>query len=442
LTVGSLIRWTSTKRILPLRFPLWTVLVLVRGIRLQRWLFAAGATGALSLAAGILAAPAQAVDGAECALRVETVSGKPGGTLADRVRGVLTRECITSTVSADLGGLRLVFAPDDGSAEVTVASKSVAGAMRRPGDLVISAADSLRKLGVGAKTDGQPVRYSVFAVYDGPTDSVALAQTRLTVVNEWFRAGSSDPIVRDGRIVASVAGNADPGAGLRSAPLAATPDPVRPSFVKPAAAAPSGPSAAASGGAFADDPNAMSPAALDLPTVALAADDVGQGVLTMTLSSNPNEAIGTVPSLGLNAAGDALEGVGSLTTVTVTDTRAGSSGYTVNGQVSDFISTADESLRINGQNLGWLPVFVGSSANPDATSGSQVGAVDGPNVEPAPALAPDAPAGDLGLRGGKTLFSTTAGNTGSLAYTAQLKMTAPTSTVGSTYVATFTLTLL
>ncbi|MFC7613946.1 Ig-like domain-containing protein [Actinokineospora soli] len=138
-----------------------------------------------------------------------------------------------------------------------------------------------------------------------------------------------------------------------------------------------------------------------------------------------------LPSPVMATDGSLLTTTGALNPITVTDTRAGNPGWTVSGQVTDFVSGGN---AINGANLGWSPKVVDKSPVQTIAAGAL--------VEPANAIAPGAtaPAG-RGLAAARTLAvaSALAGN-GTANLSADLALKVPTSTLAGTYTATLTLT--
>lgn len=137
----------------------------------------------------------------------------------------------------------------------------------------------------------------------------------------------------------------------------------------------------------------------------------------------------TLPTAALDANGDLFQTSGTMTAVAVTDTRAGNPGWTVSGQVQDFVSTTVSSNTISGENLGWTPTVVDKSAAQTVTLGNVVNPGNG-------VAAGDA--GSLGLKGSKTLAAGTGLGTAHLS--AGLAMNIPTSTPAGSYTATLTLT--
>lgn len=136
----------------------------------------------------------------------------------------------------------------------------------------------------------------------------------------------------------------------------------------------------------------------------------------------------TLANPTLNANADLFVTSGSLKPVTVTDTRAGNFGWTVSGQVSDFVSGSN---KINGANLGWAPSVVDKSPAQTVTAGAAVPAGNGVAVDAA---------SNAGLKVSRTLAVGTGLGTSHLG--AGLTLNAPTSTFAGTYTATLTLTVI
>ena len=137
----------------------------------------------------------------------------------------------------------------------------------------------------------------------------------------------------------------------------------------------------------------------------------------------------TLPTAVLDANGDLFQTSGTMTAVAVTDTRAGNPGWTVSGQIQDFVSTTVSTDTISGENLGWTPTVVDKSAAQTVNLGNVVNPGNG-------IAAGDA--GSLGLKGSKTLATGTGLGTAHLS--AGLAMNIPTSTPAGSYTATLTLT--
>ncbi|MFN0281076.1 MAG: Ig-like domain repeat protein [Kineosporiaceae bacterium] len=155
---------------------------------------------------------------------------------------------------------------------------------------------------------------------------------------------------------------------------------------------------------------------------------VNAGALTIT-------AGGTVDlgALALNTANTLLVSQPKdINTVTVTDTRAGNLGWTVNGAVTDFAGPG--TAQINSENLGWTPRVVSQLPVQNVTAGNA--------VPPGAGVAVGATTG-AGIKSGKLLASAAAGGSlGTAELTAALVLQAPTSTTPGTYNATLTLTAL
>lgn len=153
---------------------------------------------------------------------------------------------------------------------------------------------------------------------------------------------------------------------------------------------------------------------------------IDAGSLTISVADTSPVVL---PTPTLDADAGLLVTTGDIHPVTVTDTRAGSTGFTVNGQVTDFSSGPN---TINGYDLGWAPSRIDSAVAQTITPG--------PVVNPANGLAPGVTPGDpaLGLKTSRVLATGTGLGTTHLGATLTLK--APTSTPAGTYVATLTLT--
>jgi hypothetical protein len=156
---------------------------------------------------------------------------------------------------------------------------------------------------------------------------------------------------------------------------------------------------------------------------------VGAGALTITAGGAVD--LGT---LALNSGNTLLVSTPKdLAPVTVTDTRAGQLGWTVNGSVTDF--TGPGTAKINGENLGWTPRVISAGA------GQTVAA--GPSVAPANGVAPGAAATGAGIKASKVLATAANGaSIGTAQLTAALLLQAPTSTTAGSYSTTLTLTAL
>lgn len=124
-----------------------------------------------------------------------------------------------------------------------------------------------------------------------------------------------------------------------------------------------------------------------------------------------NAALGTATQ----NAGGGFKATGTLPTITVSDTRAGSTGWTINGKASAFTAGAN---TFSGASLGWAP----SASNPTGTitAGGTV------------------TANDPGLGQVRTLASTVAA--GGAVLDAGLTLLAPAGTPAGSYKSTLTIT--
>lgn len=157
------------------------------------------------------------------------------------------------------------------------------------------------------------------------------------------------------------------------------------------------------------------------------------GALTISVDANQVD-LGTAV---INADGDLFVATGQLSPVTITDTRAGDSGWSASGQVAEFTGANDASHRVNEYNLGWAPAAI------DVATHQQGFLVVGDAVLPA-ALSPGAtPAdGTLGLGSSRDFASAPAGHgTGTAKLGAGLTLNVPTDTLPDTYTGRLTFTL-
>jgi Bacterial Ig-like domain (group 3) len=155
---------------------------------------------------------------------------------------------------------------------------------------------------------------------------------------------------------------------------------------------------------------------------------VAAGTLTIT-AGGPTVDLGT---LALNTANTLLVNSApkDINPVTVTDTRAGSLGWNVNGVVGDFTSAAGS--KINSENLGWVPSVTSVTAPQAVTAG--------PTVAPGAGVAVGANTG-AGLKTPRLLATSAAGSSvGTAVLSAKLTLQAPTSTTAGVYNAVLTLT--
>ncbi|MFY1636464.1 choice-of-anchor M domain-containing protein [Solwaraspora sp. WMMB335] len=152
--------------------------------------------------------------------------------------------------------------------------------------------------------------------------------------------------------------------------------------------------------------------------------DPAQGALV--ISVDPDDRSVVLPPAQLSAGGDRWESTGSLRPVTVTDTRAGTPGWSASGQLpEDFVSAGGATFSAGY--LGWTPQVVSQS--------NGQGVVAGPVVEPYV----------VGVGGGlgasAVLGSAPSGaGRGTATLSANLQLHLPTETVPDTYTATLTLT--
>lgn len=143
-----------------------------------------------------------------------------------------------------------------------------------------------------------------------------------------------------------------------------------------------------------------------------------------------------LPSPTLNATATFLTTGGRIHPVTITDTRAGNPGWTLSGQVSDFVNTnGPTTTPIPGADLGWTPNVIDKSTLQNVIPGSLV------NPENPPLTANPAVADLNGLHVSRVLASApAAAGTGTAHVDALLALNVPTTTVAGTYDATLTLT--
>ena len=151
---------------------------------------------------------------------------------------------------------------------------------------------------------------------------------------------------------------------------------------------------------------------------------------TLTITAGGTVDLGT---LALNSGNSLLVSTPKdINTVTVTDTRSGNVGWTVNGQVSDF--SGPGTSKINGENLGWTPRVVSQQPVQNVSAGAA--------VAPGAGVAVGASTG-AGLKTSRVLASAASGGSvGTAQLSAALLLQAPTSTGAGAYNATLTLTAL
>jgi hypothetical protein len=156
---------------------------------------------------------------------------------------------------------------------------------------------------------------------------------------------------------------------------------------------------------------------------------------SLTISVADTSAV-VLPNPSLNATATFLTTSGRLHAVTVTDDRAGSPGWNINGQVSDFTATSGPTTTpIVGANLGWTPNVIDHSTTQTVAAG--------PVVLPAtpPVLTNAAADPAAGLHTARLLASAPAGaGTGTAHVDALLALNVPTTVLAGTYAATLTLT--
>jgi Bacterial Ig-like domain (group 3) len=159
-------------------------------------------------------------------------------------------------------------------------------------------------------------------------------------------------------------------------------------------------------------------------TVNPAQSQLGSGSESVTVTIPRSTGAGsfslTVPSTpaALTVSADGTSAAGSLAPVSVSDTRASSTGWTVSGQASDFTSAGGDSIP--GDALGWTPSASGTT---------------GAAVTAGPAVAPGSPG--LGSAAA-TLGSSTGDSTATLG--AGLDLAIPSGQASGTYTSTITIT--
>ncbi|MFY1692930.1 choice-of-anchor M domain-containing protein [Plantactinospora sp. WMMB782] len=144
---------------------------------------------------------------------------------------------------------------------------------------------------------------------------------------------------------------------------------------------------------------------------------------SLVVSVDPDDRTVNLPAAMLSPAGDRWQSTGDLRPITVTDTRPGSPGWNVAGQLGDF--TAGQN-RVGGKYLGWAPTVLAQAQGQ--------GVVAGPNVTPGFATG-------NGLAASSVLGTAPAGDgRGTARLGAGLSLELPTDTAAGQYVATLTLT--
>ncbi len=119
-------------------------------------------------------------------------------------------------------------------------------------------------------------------------------------------------------------------------------------------------------------------------------------------------------------AGQYYAAAGQINQVTVSDTRDGQNGWTLNGTMSDFVNSTNSSVTFGGNWMGWTPKVNGFSAGQVVTAGS--------------ALLPNNP----GLAAPATLASATTASLGVAQMDARLRLLIPVTVPSGTYNATLT----
>ncbi|WP_422771323.1 choice-of-anchor M domain-containing protein [Plantactinospora sp. WMMC1484] len=144
---------------------------------------------------------------------------------------------------------------------------------------------------------------------------------------------------------------------------------------------------------------------------------------SLVVSVDPDDRTVNLPAAVLSPGGDRWQSNGDLRPVTVTDTRPGSPGWNVAGQLGDF--TAGQN-RVGGKYLGWTPTVLAQA--------------QGQGVVAGPTVAPGFTVGN-GLAASSVLGTAPAGDgRGTAQLGAGLNLELPTDTAAGEYVATLTLT--
>lgn len=152
--------------------------------------------------------------------------------------------------------------------------------------------------------------------------------------------------------------------------------------------------------------------------------DPTQGALV--ISVDPNDRSVVLPPAQLSSSGDRWESSGSLRPVTVTDTRAGTPGWSASGQLPANFTGPDGATFSSGY-LGWTPQVVSQSTGQGVVAG--------------PTVAPYVVGVGGGLGSSAVLGSAPSGaGRGTATLSAGLQLRLPTETAAGTYTATLTLT--
>lgn len=154
--------------------------------------------------------------------------------------------------------------------------------------------------------------------------------------------------------------------------------------------------------------------------------DASQQIAATVLAGGPLTLSVAGSSVTLPAAANGAVTSGALNTATVSDLRGTNAGWSLVGQVGDFVATGDATIAAD--NLGWAP-----SASP----------VDDPLVGTTGTVTPGAVAEPgAGLGTARALCTSAAGaSAGSFTCGAQLNLGVPAAAVPGDYTATLTLTL-
>ncbi len=140
-----------------------------------------------------------------------------------------------------------------------------------------------------------------------------------------------------------------------------------------------------------------------------------QGALTISVSDEGRSA--TLSDLTLNPAADRYVSEGSITGITVTDTRPGAPGWAASGRVRGLVTV--DGAQLPGKYLGWTPKVVSASGGQAVTAGDVV--------------APGFAEGN-GIAGWNALGSAPAGaSNGTAVLGADLRIEAPTTTTPGHY---------
>ncbi len=133
-----------------------------------------------------------------------------------------------------------------------------------------------------------------------------------------------------------------------------------------------------------------------------------EGALVLSVSAEGEST--TLSDLTLSSTADRYESTGSITGITVTDTRATAPGWSSSGRVRALASV--DGGVLDGKYLGWTPKVVSSSSGQNVTAG--------------PAVAPGFAAGN-GIKGWSVLGSAPAGaSVGTAVLGADIRVEAPT----------------